>query len=458
MKNYPGYILSIALVIALGFGLSSCKEDEPTRPKLSFAEPTMSVSESDGVIEAELVLDKPYGKDLTVEYTLGGTASDQDAVGTANADYEVAGTHGVAVIESGQTSGVIKFQIYNDAMFEPDETIEISILDINTGDVELTADDETVITITNDDVQLTASFPVTTMTVNEDDGTDGLTQVAVQLDKVAPIDITVQYEIKIDLNDPQRNDAIDSLFASQYTPQPIPSPYYDYYIHGTKGQVVIPAGSSTGNIEIQIYTDFMFEDDETIEITLTGSSAAQIGTSKTMIITLKQQNGKVIALVWDDAHTNVDMDMFLWVGEDTTNLTGILASAITAATTPRQELIFVPALLMDGALGLSYTYYSGTADPMNFEVHFADFDGVAVEDVATRDIFAASYTLANINPWDQESGTFPPVIAQRFVIGTGVYSYGSIKVPASASRMKKQTPPTHLRKHLRLPSERLFSF
>jgi hypothetical protein len=199
MKNYAAYMVSIALLTAMGFGFSSCKEDEPARPKLSFSQSTMSVNENAGVIDVELVLDKTYGKDLTIEYTLGGTASDQDAVGTANADYEVVGNHGVVVIESGQTTGAIQLQIYNDVGFEPDETIEISILDVNTGDIELTTEDETVITITNDDAQLVASFATTTMTVNEADGATGLIEVTVQLDKPAPADITVPYTIKIDL-------------------------------------------------------------------------------------------------------------------------------------------------------------------------------------------------------------------------------------------------------------------
>ena len=87
MKNFPAFILSITLVISLGFGFSSCKEDEPpAKPKLSFANTEITVNEDDGVLEVELVLDKAHSKDLRIEYELGGTASDQDVVGTANAD------------------------------------------------------------------------------------------------------------------------------------------------------------------------------------------------------------------------------------------------------------------------------------------------------------------------------------------------------------------------------------
>src|SRR5687768_12859272 len=367
MKNFPAFILSITLVISLGFGFSSCKEDEPpAKPKLSFADSEITVNEDDGVVEVELVLDKAHSKDLRIEYELGGTASDQDVVGTANADYEVEGSQGVVEIEAGETSGVIELNIYPDAAFEDDETIEIAILDTNTDEIELTTEDEVVITVTNDDEQLTANFTATTATVNEVDGTEGLFEVAVQLDKTATSDVTIEYTLA--------GTAFDSTFAFG---EGIPASYYDYYINGVTGQVVVPAGQSTANIEIQLYSDFRYENDETIEITLTGSTAAQIGTSNKMTITLKQQDGKVIALVWDETHTNVDMDMFLWIGEDLTTIDGVIATAIVPSTTVRQEIIFIPKAFTDGiteaAFGLSYVYYAGTANPMNFEAHFVDF-------------------------------------------------------------------------------------
>lgn len=459
-------MVSIALLVAAGFGFSSCKDDEPaSRPKLSFAETFISVNEDDGDLEVELILDKPHGKDVTIEYTLGGTASDQDAVGTAGADYEINGNHGVVVIRSGQTSGTIDIEIYPDAMFEDDETIEISILDVNTSDIEISADDQVEISIENDDDQLVASFPTTTFTVNEDDGVgvDGsgnpvsvLLQIPVQLDKAAPVDITVEYTIDIDFEKTGKNFAIDSTFAFV---NEIPPNYYDYYVKGGSvvasevgitGKVIVPKGATTGNIDIQVFTDFRFENDETIDITLSATNMVQLGTNKTAIVTLKQQDGKVIALVWSDAHNDVDMDMFLWIGMDTTDLT-LWASSIRPGVTPRNETIFIPTLFGDAAFGLSYVYYSGSANPMNFEAQFIDFADGVVEAQADYDVFSGTYTTANLNEWDQQGGTFPPIIAQRFVVDGGVYAYGKLQVPASASRTKKQKVPGHLRRIPGLP-------
>lgn len=452
MKNIAALILSIALLVAAGFGLSSCKDDDPpVRPKLSFAETSITVNEDDGNLEVELVLDKPHSKDLRIEFSLGGTASDQDKVGTAGADYEVVGDHDVVEIPAGETSGIIELEIYPDAEFEGDETIEISILDTNTDEIEVTADDEVEITITNDDAQLTVSFQHSTMTFNERDGVEVSGEdlvltpvnVPVLLDKAAPVDVVVNYTIKIDLEDEARNDAIDSTWGYQ---NQIPRRYYDYYIPGTAGQLSIPKGATTANIELMLITDFMFEDDETIEITLQPSSATQVGTNSTTVIDVEEQDGKVVALVWDNAHTDVDLDMFLWAGADTTDL-DLGPAAITPSFTIKNEIIFIPALFSGGGYGLSYVYYQGTADPMNFEVRFVDFADGVVEAEADWDIFSASYGLANINPWDTETGVYPPAIAHRFVITDGVYTYGKIQVPASGSRINpnKSDPPKPVR-------------
>lgn len=437
MKIFAAFMSYITLILAVGFGFSSCKEDEPpTKPKLSFAENEISVNESVGIVEVEVVLDKAHSKDLRIDYELGGTADDQDAVGTANADYEILSRYGVVEIEAGETSAVIEIQIFDDAMYEDDETIEITLFDTNTDEIELTADNEVVITILNNDEQLTASFVTTTATVNEADGAEGLFEVPVQLDKPASAPVLIKYTLG--------GTAFDSLFAHN---EGIPPSYYDYYINGVSGEVVVPTGQTTANIEIQLYSDFRFENDETIEITLTESTAAQIGTNNKMTITIEQQDGKIIALVWDDAHTDVDMDMFLWIGEDVTTLNSVIATAIVPSTTVKQEIIFIPAVFTDeiveAAFGLSYVYYSGTANPMNFEAHFVDFVNGEAEPLADRDIYAASYTLDNINAWDETEVN--PIVVQTFRVVNGVYAdFTDITVPTAGSRIRTYKLPEGL--------------
>src|SRR5690606_27148276 len=120
------------------------------------------------------------------------------------------------------------------------------------------------------------------------------------------------------------------------------------------------------------------ENDETIVITLSeAGNGVQISENNKTTITIEQQNGKVIALVWDEDYDDVDMDLFLWdMGDDEQPLLGLSA---TDGPTPQLELLFIPAIIDNASLGASYVYYSGTEEPMNFEVHFADYVDGTVE-------------------------------------------------------------------------------
>lgn len=282
----------------------------------------------------------------------------------------------------------------------------------------------------------TVSFVDTEAEVNEDQSTSGLFEISIQLDKAAPADLTIEYNLG--------GTAFDSISAFN---DGIPSSYYDYYVNGVSGKLQVPAGQSAANIEIQLYSDFRFEDDETIEITLSESAGAQIGTNNKHTITLQQQDGKVVALVWGDDYTDVDMDMFLWTGDETTVLQGVIATAINEGVSPKQEIIFIPSVftadITEAAFGLSYVYYTGSANPMNFEAQFADFANGELEAEADRDVYAASYTLDNINAWDETE--IDPAIVQTFRIVNGAYvDITEITVPASGSRIKTHKLPQGL--------------
>lgn len=446
MKNYAAPASLLTLIVGLGFGLSSCKEDEPpVPPKLSFAQSEMTVNEDAGVIEVELKLDRPYGKDLRVEYRIAGTAGGQQDVGTADADYEINGDPGVAIIKSGETTGTIEVQIFNDNIFEEDETIELTIFDVNTSDVQVTNDSKVVVTITSDDAKLLASFVTASLTVDESQGTVGILKIPVQLDQAAPSETVLDYTVG--------GTALDSLTGHN---QKVSRMYYDYFVDGVFGKLTIPAGATSDTIRLNIYSDFLFEDDETIEITLQESPGAGVGSIAKMTITVDQQDGKVIALVWDETYKDVDMDLFLWLGPDHDHLIDVAAS-VNPNPTPTVELVFVPDIFTDAAFGLSYVYYSGTVEPMNFEAQFADFKDGVLEPEAGFDVYPATYTLANINPWYESK--VDPLVVQTFSIVDGVYTNVSdITVPASGSRMKSQQVPDWLGRSPGHSTSRRFSF
>src|SRR5690606_16213353 len=103
----------------------------------------------------------------------------------------------------------------------------------------------------------------------------------------------------------------------------------------------------------------------------------------TMEISLKQENGLLIALFWPDPDDGqqADMDLILRVGESTSEWLGVLAGS-AAGSFESPELIFIPNVVDFPAYGLSYTYYEGTLDPLNFEVFFIDIIDQAFEPAA----------------------------------------------------------------------------
>ena len=125
MQKFTLLICSLCALVVMGIGLSSCKDEEPfVKPNLSVSTETLTVAEGGGTVQVEFVLDRGAPGDITIEYQLGGTA-------ISPADYTIVGTEGEVEIANGQTSGTVEIQIVSDAIYEGNETIEISIEDVS---------------------------------------------------------------------------------------------------------------------------------------------------------------------------------------------------------------------------------------------------------------------------------------------------------------------------------------
>lgn len=143
--------LSILALCVVGIVLTSCKDDDevaPAKPKLSFAESSLVVSEDQGLIEIEVTLDNPAPENLTIDYELSGTALDVIRAGTsASPDYQVLGDadYGEIEIAKGETTGTITLGLYADFYLEGTETINIELVDANTTNVEISNNDDITI-------------------------------------------------------------------------------------------------------------------------------------------------------------------------------------------------------------------------------------------------------------------------------------------------------------------------
>jgi hypothetical protein len=263
------------------------------------------------------------------------------------------------------------------------------------------------------------SFTTPSVTVNEADGT---VEVEFTLDKPATEDIVVEYSLS--------GTAIDkaSVAANQA---------FDYEVLTDPGEVEILQGETTGIIEIKMYSDLRLEEAETIEVQIDDVDSENIELTREdeYAITVEQEDGLVIALNWPApaAGAQADMDLLLWVGDNTTTWEGVLTGS-TQESFASPEAIFIPNVLPYAAYGLSYVYYDGTLDPLEFTVTFIEFISGDFEDEAQAQEFTATYTAANKNKWTDANST---IVAQTFgKSATGFSEVSSITVPVSSSRVR----------------------
>jgi hypothetical protein len=280
------------------------------------------------------------------------------------------------------------------------------------------------------------SFALTTLTVNE---ADDIIEVEVILDKAFTEDIKIDYSLT--------GTAVEKVAAGTTSA-------YDYEITSDYLEVKILKGETVGKIEIQLYSDIDIEDDELIDIQLESVNSDQIEITREdrLKITVEQEDGIAVVLEWgvgaSPAYTDVDMDLFFWAPSTTTAELTITNLSATTPSYSSPEVIFLPnAILDDATYGLSYNYYEGTKEPMDFKVTFAELINGVFEPVANRNIFNASYTILNINAWD-EDGAPSPVLAQTFKkTGTTYSDFSTITIPTSGSRSSSPSQiPASVRK------------
>jgi hypothetical protein len=153
MRKYVVAGLSMGMLLTSCIVLFSCKEDEPfVKPNLSFAIKTLTVNEADDIIEVEIILDKAFSEDITIDYSLSGTAMEKvDAGTTSSYDYEILGEYLEVEILKGETVGKIEIQLYSDLEIEDDEIIDIQIESVDNDQIEITRDDRLKITVEQED-------------------------------------------------------------------------------------------------------------------------------------------------------------------------------------------------------------------------------------------------------------------------------------------------------------------
>ncbi|TPX29804.1 FG-GAP-like repeat-containing protein [Cylindrospermopsis raciborskii] len=221
---------------------------------------------------------------LTVNYTIGGTA-------TNSGDYGSIGTS--VTFAAGSSTATVTVDPTADTTVESDETVILTLAS-GTGYTIGTTSGVTG-TITNDDTQVTLAVSPTTVT---EDGTSNLVYTFTRTGVISN-DLTVNYTIEGTANGT------------------------DYNNIGTS--VTFAAGSSTATVTVDPTPDTTVESDETVILTLASGTGYTIGTTSGVTGTITNDDTQVTLAVSPTS-----------VAEDGTNnlvytftRTGVISNALT---------------------------------------------------------------------------------------------------------------------------------
>ncbi len=270
------------------------------------------------------------------------------------------------------------------------------------------------------------SFDKSSLTVNEGDGE---IEIKLKLDKGAFEDFTIAYELT--------GTAVDKVSAGT-------TKAYDYEISSDYLETEIDKDDSIGIIKIKLYSDLSIEEDEMIQISIkdTDSENIEITRNDDIKITVKQEDGMVVALQWGigagEKYTDVDMDLFLWA-KGTTGVFGLTNIQSASAGFASPEYFFLPVKpFAVGSYGLSCNYYEGKQTPMNFVVSYIKIVGGAETPAINK---KGTYTLVNVNPYDVTK-VDPKLVMTFDKVGTDFTNFSEITPPSEKSRMSSGNSST----------------
>jgi hypothetical protein len=228
--------------------LSILDDDSP--PTVQFSPAAVSVNEGNGSADIEVSLSVAAGLPVTVTYaTSDGTA-------TAGADYTA--TNGQLVFNIGETSKTFNVPLMNDALDEPDETVNLTLSNPENATLG-TPDDVGMLTIVDNDDAPTVQFSASGYSVNEGSSTATITAT---LSAQSGFTVTVGYS------------------TSDFTAL-APSDY------GTAtGTLTFAPLQTSRTFTVPIVNDALDEADEVVNLTLSSPNNATLGATGAAALTI----------------------------------------------------------------------------------------------------------------------------------------------------------------------------
>ena len=241
----------------------------------------VTVNEADGNAVFTVTLTGDVQGGFTFDFaTADGTA-------LAGSDYTTTSGSGTFNGTDGETV-TITVPITNDTVVEPSEDFVVNLTNLSNGSVSFT-DDQGQATITDNDA-LQVSIAATVAAASEP-ATDGEFTVTLSTTSATDTTVTIDY-------------AGTATDAS------------DYNLTGASGTttVVIPAGSTTAVVTVDVLDDALVEGDETVDATITAVSNGTIGTASDTVTIADDDRNLDIAPIDEStpentAHTTAPADL-----------------------------------------------------------------------------------------------------------------------------------------------------
>ncbi|MGQ0619229.1 MAG: Calx-beta domain-containing protein [Panacagrimonas sp.] len=252
--------------VAAPSGFTLTIQDNDNAPTVSFTTAAQSVSESAGTVTAVAQLSAPSGFDVSLPFSLSGTAGGTDFTLMSASPL---------VILAGATQATVSVSLLDDALDEDDETVAISLLAATNATVA--APSTHTITIQDNDNAPTLSFTVAAQSASESAGT---VSAIAQLSGPSAFDVTVPFTVS------------GSVGASDFTLL-------------SASPLVIPAGSIQATLSVSLLDDALDEAAETIALNLQTATNASVIAPSTHTITI-QDNDNTPTVAFNLAASSVN--------------------------------------------------------------------------------------------------------------------------------------------------------
>lgn len=243
--------------------------DDEAAATLTFDLASSSAGEGAGPVSVALTLSSPRTEAVVVDYSVSGTAT------PGGVDVALSPSSPV-VIPGGAVTASIVATLVADSLDEPDETL---ILDItSSANADLGALRSHTLTIVDDDDPPSISFASSSATVVED---DPIAVLGVELSAVSGFDVTVPITVS-----GTATDGVDFTFS--------PS------------SLLIPAGDSSGTVDVTLLDDLDVEAPETAVFTLGAPTGASLGGIPSTSLLIIDDDGPEPLITFASVGSSVD--------------------------------------------------------------------------------------------------------------------------------------------------------